>query len=229
MIEIACSTACLPGIPLDEAADIIRQAGFDRVETAAGSSVPGLPASVFRASLEQLLPPPHHEHPLELPPAGILAVDTALGRKITLEPVIESLLAALDRAASCAPRLRLAMLNRCGSRVEQAADLLDVFHRLGNVPLQVAVDAAEFHRAAVNPLDLLRVWGDRLSVVRLADTAGGRPMPLGRGEINIPAVLGRLKTMRFGGIVVAAGIVPPGADAVAWLARELGMIRGHLD
>ncbi len=228
MIRIACSTDCLPGIPADQAADLIRRAGFERVETAIGDSLPGLPTVVFRASLEQLLAPSGTGPPPALPAEGILAADTRLSRKASVEALVAALEEALDLVSSRAPGLSLAILNRFGSRVEQLEDLLLVLQRIEQAPLRLALDAAGFHRACVNPRDALRGWIDRLSVVRLADMAGGRIVPLGEGEINIPALLERLGTGGFDGTLVVAGLVPPGTDPAARLARELRMIRDHL-
>jgi len=228
VIQIACSTDCLPGIPADQAAGLIRRAGFERVETAIGDSLPGLPTAVFRASLEQILSRSDAEPPPVLPAEGILAAYTALTRKASMEALVEAVENALDLVSSRAPDLRLAILNRCGSRVEQLEDLLLILQRIEQTPLRLALDAVEFHRASVNPRDALRGWIDRLSVVRLADMAGGRIVPLGEGEINIPALLERLSTGGFDGTLVVAGIVPPGTDPAARLARELQMIRDHL-
>jgi len=109
--------------------------------------------------------------------------------------------------------LTINLSNRYGSRVEQLDDLRYVFQKINHPRLQVLLNTGQFHLASVNPRDAFREFGDRVSLIRVADLIGDIPVPLGEGEINVPAVIEHLKRIEFKGCLI---VQPVSARAESW-------------
>jgi sugar phosphate isomerase/epimerase len=48
----------------------------------------------------------------------------------------------------------------------------------------------------------MREFGDRTTAMRISDMIGDQPVPLGQGEINLPAIIELAKRMNFKGWLV---------------------------
>ena len=95
--------------------------------------------------------------------------------------------------------LTILLANAYGTRIEQLDDLRRVFIELDDPHLGVLLDAGQFHSAAVNPRDALAELWHRVRFVRLGDRIGRRPVPLGRGETNVPAIIEDLHRRGYDG------------------------------
>jgi sugar phosphate isomerase/epimerase len=120
------------------------------------------------------------------------------------------------------------LVNRSGTRLEQLGDFRELFVFVGHPRLSVAVDAVEFHRASVNPTGAILELGDRMTRLVVGDMIGSRRVPLGEGEINIPAVIERARRIGYNGWIAVAPCVSnpnaPHEDLVReheWLRRML--------
>jgi sugar phosphate isomerase/epimerase len=133
---------------------------------------------------------------------GLTAVSLDGGAKSAI--AFEYLTPALKRLTGLADRLGLALClhNRVDTRLEQPIDLQRVFVDVAARNLSIDLDVLEFHRSQVNPCEAIWAFGERIRKVRLADTDAGEPVPLGRGEINIEAVIEALKEAEFDGLFV---------------------------
>lgn len=116
-----------------------------------------------------------------------LAIRLGGGRRRSIEQWASFLAGWLRETAP--PDLEL--LNGCGSRLEHPADFRELFVRLGDPRLAVAVDTLEFHRASIDPRAAVGELADRLRSLSLADAIGDRHVPLGAGEVNVRSVVER--------------------------------------
>lgn len=136
------------------------------------------------------------QQPIELLTAGL---------KMTLEAAVE-----LD--------LSIAVANARDSAVEQIGDLRQLFLEIDHPALRLALDAGQFHDAAVNPRDVLREFADRVAVIRISDRIARRCVPLGQGEMNVPAIVERARRGGYDGWLVVNGNVAEPREAAQYLA-----------
>ncbi len=135
--------------------------------------------------------------------------------------------AGISELARSAERLGVDVLlhNRCGTRLEQPMDLHRVFVEVDASNVMLDLDVAEFHLACVNPVDPIRGLERRIGSVRLSNVIAHRPAPLGRGEIDVRAVLRSLREAGYTGpIILAAGA---GEDAAERLADDCRYVENH--
>jgi sugar phosphate isomerase/epimerase len=111
----------------------------------------------------------------------------------TLRPV----LAAANKAG-----IAVELVNRRGSCLEQPSDFHELHVRLGALQTGVVIDAVEYHRSSVNPVDAIAQLGDRMSRLVVGDAIADRRAPLGEGEINIASVIERSRRVGHPGWLV---------------------------
>ena len=120
---------------------------------------------------------------------GLSSVNLTVGdrKRQPFSAVLDLLDRVLPRAEALGINLNLA--NARGTRIEQIDDLHSVMMQTTHPRLRILLDAGQFHEAAVNPTDVLSVFGDRIGVIRLGDRIGRRRVPPGEGEVNVLAFL----------------------------------------
>ena len=195
-------------LPWADAARIVKPPGA--LEPAwsfaqSGVEIAGIEVSPFTAECDDDFERQSDDIYLEMQVAkrlGLTAVSLDGGAKSAV--AFEYLTPALTRLTVLADRLGLALClhNRADTRLEQPIDLQRVFVEVAAENLSIDLDVLEFHRSQVNPCEAIWAFGERIKKVRLADTDAGEPVPLGRGEINIEAVIEALKEAEFDGLFV---------------------------
>ena len=95
----------------------------------------------------------------------------------------------------------------------------------------LCIDVGHTQRAGIDPCESIRTFADRLLDVDLEDvtspTAGGKAVEIGRGVVDIPAVLSSLLAIGYSGIV-AFEYEKDADDPLAGLAESVGYVRGVL-
>jgi sugar phosphate isomerase/epimerase len=159
---------------------------------------------------------------------GIKSVSVPVGerRRQPFSTVLDLLDRVLPRAEALGIDLNLA--NACGTRIEQIDDLHAIFMQTAHPRLRILLDAGQFQDGAVNPRDVLRVFGDRIGAIRLGDRVGRRPVPLGEGELNVLAFLEHVKRIGYAGELT---LEPPPDDAEFERALRDGLsyVRGLVE
>jgi len=223
-MRISCSTTGLMDMPLAEALPLIRQAGCEAVELSWSHVQADFPSAPRCVSLMQQLldesglvlsglrltdlrvEDPRDWAPIvtqireQLAFAGLLgcaSVNVYAGDRKTQS--IAQLASGLEQVLIAAGELGLTLhlANRLGSRIEQLEDLRQVFADVAHPALGVLVDVGQFLAAAVNPRDVLAEFQYHIGCVHLSDRIGKRPVPIGRGKVNLPGVLADLKQMHY--------------------------------
>ncbi len=95
----------------------------------------------------------------------------------------------------------------------------------------LCIDIGHTQRAGIDPCESIRTFADRLLDVDLKDvtspTAAGKTVEIGRGVVDIPAVLSTLLAVGYSGIV-AFEYEKDADDPLAGLAESVGYVRGVL-
>ena len=96
----------------------------------------------------------------------------------------------------------------------------------------VCVDVGHTFRVPINPVEAIRACGDRLHDVHLKDLreASRRRLdvPIGRGVLNVPAILTTLQRMDYRHHVALEYEAQPKAPELG-IAESFGYLRGLLD
>lgn len=109
----------------------------------------------------------------------------------------------IKKVADHADRTGVRVCIETGGSFAKAGDVLELVAavnagRLVGVCLNVAATAI----AGDDPVAAVAALGDKLLSVRVKDLRAGRPVPLGRGELPLPALLDTLVRARFDGPVI---------------------------
>ncbi|NPV48833.1 MAG: sugar phosphate isomerase/epimerase [Armatimonadetes bacterium] len=127
---------------------------------------------------------------------------------------------ALERVADCAAHVlellpaelpvRLALEPHFGNVLQQPEDFRFVLDRLSDPRLGICVDTGHFHSAQVCTVDVIREFADRLVNVHLKDHVGATSVGIGRGEVDLPAVVAALREVGYsGGLTVELEVEDP--------------------
>ena len=116
-----------------------------------------------------------------------------------------------------------------GDKLYSSVD--DVQAKIKNLDKRIGfcIDIGHVKRIQQDPVAMLEKYKDRLFDMHMKDvnkdTGDGTPLEIGRGIIDIPAVIKALKKMNYQG-TVAFEYEKDGDDPVAGLAESVGYIRG---
>ena len=113
--------------------------------------------------------------------------------------------------------------------MEQIEDLRYLLHVVDHPRLFLVNDTGQFQSAAVNPRYLLTEFGERLALVHLSDRIGKRAVPIGRGEMNVPAIVEHLGKIGYNGWLVVDQEFADYADAVNVLTANRLALESMLD
>jgi len=251
-MRLSCSLACLQDRPLAEVLPLVRDAGCEAIELwwprvqqdlagsgdagpqfqtllrASGLRLSGLMVSdmaVFGAAeladlTAELVRQMRLAQALDAPAVSLRGGDR---RRQSLEMLVRGLQAILPAAEELDLIVELA--NADASRVEQLEDLRYVLFQIRHPRLRLLNDTGQFHDACVNPRDAFREFIEQTDAVRIADRRGRQPVPLGEGEVNVPAVIEHLQRVGYAGWLVIGPPVPQGMQAGQYLAQSVTYLR----
>jgi len=116
---------------------------------------------------------------------------------------------ALERVADCVGRVldelpddtpvRLALEPHYGNALQQLDDFRRILKRFGDPRVGVCVDTGHFHSAGVDTVALIHELGPRIYNVHLKDHLGTESVGIGRGEIDLGAILEALRETGYAG------------------------------
>jgi len=238
-MRISCSTRWCVDIPAQAALAAIGEAGFEYVDVVSADMpvgqamldaiAPGLPVSGLPRPCGlhwyDTSSPGRIRDGLNLAKAGginVLTLAAGPRRQEAMQYFVQTLKLAL---ASMSNDMSIELVNRCDSRLEQLEDFRQFFEMVEHPRVSVAIDAVEFHRASVNPAGAILELGDRMSRLVLGDMIGDMRVPLGEGEINIPAVIEHARRIGYNGWFVVDPHAPDINMPGVVLAREHEWLR----
>ncbi len=116
---------------------------------------------------------------------------------------------ALDRVIACArdvlarvpaaSPVRLALEPHYGNALEQADDFARVLDACPDPRLALCVDTGHFHAAGVDTLAFIRHFSPRIASVHLKDHIGATSVGIGRGEVDLAAIVAALREAGYAG------------------------------
>ncbi|NLX13565.1 MAG: sugar phosphate isomerase/epimerase [Phycisphaerales bacterium] len=228
-MRLSCSTQCLPDEPLDQAFSAIREAGYEAVElswwqveseayadrcpanvlqdilgkygfTLSGLTIREIAATSpeeLREELSSLHDMMQTAKALGLEAVNLLGGDRRHQSLEMFAVALEALLAIADEM-----QLNIQLSNSYASRVEQIEDLRYVMQAVDHPRLFLLNNTGQFHSAAVNPRYLLTEFANRLALAHITDQVGKRAVPIGRGEMNVAAIVEHLAKIGYDGWLV---------------------------
>ena len=84
-----------------------------------------------------------------------------------------------------------------GSIIEQMEDYERIFSEIDYPLIGICVDTGHFHSAEVDTVGLIRRFSDRIYDIHLKDHIGKQSVPIGRGEVELPAIFSALKEIGY--------------------------------
>ncbi len=126
-----------------------------------------------------------------------------------LERVIDCVRQVL-RQTPAGSSVRLTLKPHLGNVLEQAADFDAVLAAVADPRVGLCVDTGHFHSASVDTLAFIRRHATRLYNVHLKDHRGTVSVGIGRGEVDLAAVVAVLREVRYqGGLTVELEVPDP--------------------
>lgn len=149
-----------------------------------------------------------------------------------LQATIAGLRALLPLVAGSSVRLALEPHYR--SQIESRQDYDTILHEIDSPQVGITVDCGHLHSAGVDWRSLIRDYASRVINVHLKDHIGTQSVPIGRGEIDLRALVTELHTTGYdGALAVELEVVDPEnllcycAEAHAYLSRLVREISGR--
>lgn len=116
---------------------------------------------------------------------------------------------ALERVVACAREVlalvpadspvKLALEPHYGNVLQEPEDFRRVLGELPDPRLGLCVDTGHFHSAGVDTVALIHEFAPRVYNVHLKDHVGPVSVGIGRGEIDLPAILQALRDVNYAG------------------------------
>jgi sugar phosphate isomerase/epimerase len=118
------------------------------------------------------------------------------GEPGSLERVMNCIRQVLDRVSPQTP-VKMTIEPHFGNVLQQAEDFHRVLEAIPDPRLGVCVDTGHFHSAGVDNLAFIRCHARRLYSVHLKDHRGAVSVGIGRGEIDLAAVVAALREVGY--------------------------------
>ena len=244
-MRLSCNAHCLRGRPLRDALAAVREIGYEAVEVnwpaaerqftsatgrsdallavldEAGLTVSSMSVADMNAVDETEIDSVASAIGSHIATASALQLSAVIVRSgDRRQQPIEILTAGLRALLNRAGRDGLAILvaNARDTTIEQIEDLRQLCMEIDHPGLGLALDAGQFHDAAVNPCDVLREFAHRVKLIRVSDRIGRRCVPLGQGEMNVEAVVRRARQNGYDGWLVVEPAAAKAREAMQYLA-----------
>lgn len=122
------------------------------------------------------------------------------GRDQPMQVFTEGAAQIAHRAEELGMHVRLG--NHLGNRLMTSADYRELFDLTGNLrALKILADTRHLEFSGQSMVEFLREWGDRVTLIHINDRVGGQSVPLGTGEVDIPAVLATALEIGYSGYI----------------------------
>ena len=115
-----------------------------------------------------------------------------------LEHVIACVRQVLEQIPP-ASQIKLTLEPHFGNSLQQPEDFEAILNAVPDPRVGLCVDTGHFHSAKVDTPALIRRFAPRIYAVHLKDHIGTVSVPIGRGEIGLPAVIAALREINYQG------------------------------
>jgi sugar phosphate isomerase/epimerase len=131
------------------------------------------------------------------------------GEPGALERVIACVRQVVDQIPPTSP-IKLTLEPHYGNVLEQPEDFARVLEAIPDPRVGLCVDTGHFHSAGVDTVAMIRRFAPRVYSVHLKDHRGTVSVGIGRGEIDLPAIIAALREVDYpGGLTVELEVEDP--------------------
>jgi len=131
------------------------------------------------------------------------------GEPGALERVIECARQVADRVPPSST-IKMTLEPHYGNVLEQLEDFQQVLEAIPDPRVGICVDTGHFHSAKVDTVALIRRFAPRIHAVHLKDHISTTSVGIGRGEIDLAAIITTLKEIGYqGGLTVELEVEDP--------------------
>jgi len=113
---------------------------------------------------------------------------------------ISSVIICLRRIVELMPpdsNIKIGLEPHYDNIIEQMEDYERIFSEIDHPLVGICVDTGHFHSAKVDTVGLIRKFSDRIYDIHLKDHIGTQSVPIGHGEVDLPAIFGALKEIGY--------------------------------
>ncbi|MBX3322030.1 MAG: sugar phosphate isomerase/epimerase [Phycisphaeraceae bacterium] len=125
-----------------------------------------------------------------------------LGAKETRKAGLRRIIERMELAAACARNTGVRLLIENGGSFATAEDLNEIMDRLASTHVAAAYCPAVAQSVGEDPVEGVRMLGERLESVKLKDFVGTTAVPIGHGEMHCREVVEELARRNYGGWAV---------------------------
>jgi len=113
-------------------------------------------------------------------------------------------------AQTAGSRVRLCLEPHLGNVLQEPEDFQQVFDAVPDPRVGLCVDTGHFHAAGVDTVEVIRRFATRIFNVHLKDHLGAVSVGIGRGEIDLAAIIAALREIGYrGGLTVELEVEDP--------------------
>lgn len=166
-----------------------------------------------------------------------LGLDAVNIKGVGRDQPMEVFARGIDMASAFAEKLGLQIRlgNHPHNRLETAADYRELFSLLGEARenIRILADTRHFEFRGQSMVEFLREFGPRVGLIHINDRIGGTSVPLGTGEVDIPAVLRAAARAGYSGFLTVeievddpANIEMYAAEGLEYLRKQISLVEG---
>jgi len=96
-------------------------------------------------------------------------------------------------------RVKLVLENHFGNVLQEPEDFRQVLEAVDDPRVGICVDTGHFHSAHVDTVAFIHCFAPRIYAVHLKDHIGTTSVGIGRGEIDLPAIIAALRAVKYHG------------------------------
>lgn len=97
--------------------------------------------------------------------------------------------------------VELCLENHYKSQFQFPDDYAALMEALADTPIGITFDTGHFHSSGVDSMSFMKTFAERIRHVHLKDHIGTNAVPLGKGEIDLPRIIGGLKAIGYDGFI----------------------------
>ncbi len=231
-MQLTCSTSVCPDLILPQALDFVKQAGFDAIElsracTESSPVHPDFPVPLVRQHLretgirltglnirnltgrkadsdERNLDYNLYQVEWDIHLARALRLKSAnLKGGERTDEALEDLIDGMKQLLERVPDVTLNLDSQIGNRLQGLEDFQAVLPHLDS-RAKLLLDTGRLLEAGEDVMECAQAFVERIGLVRLCDWQGAKPVPFGRGDLPLEALLKLLHQAGYEGYLVIA-------------------------
>ena len=117
--------------------------------------------------------------------------------------------------------------NHAGTVLSTLSDFREVIDGIADYRMKTLLEVGHFHTVGVSWSEGLDLLGESVHLVHIKDQIGPQSVPFGLGEIDLPGLLGHMKSAGYGGRFVVEMEVADPENTIRYLSDALEYLNKH--